>query len=118
MDEVREQIERKETLTPLKKKEIWSAVKESKFPIIMGSMSIVDASIAFSCSSFTYVWLAAFRVATFSEMSREGITRGKGTVRRAKVEQQYDEVADEIQKLQNIICSVADFQDINDEAVF
>ena len=76
MEEVREQIERKEALTPLKKKQIWSAVKESKFPIVMGAMSIAEGTIDFACSSFPYVWLSVFRVATFSEMTREGIKRG------------------------------------------
>ena len=39
-------------------------------------------------------------------------------VRRENVEQQYNEVGDEIQKLQNIICSVADFQEKSDASIF
>ena len=76
MEEVREQIERKEALTPLKKKQIWQAVKESKFPIVMGAMAIAEGTIDFACNAFPYVWLSVFRTATFFEMSREGITRG------------------------------------------
>jgi hypothetical protein len=51
-------------------------VKESRFPIVMGSLSIVEGSIDFACSSFPYMMLSVFRVATFSEMAREGIKRG------------------------------------------
>lgn len=99
MEEVREQIERKEALTPLKKQQIWEAVKESKFPIVMGAMAIAEGTIDFACNAFPYVWLSVFRTATFFEMSRVGFERGKGIVRIENVEQQYNEVADEIQKL-------------------
>ena len=76
MEEVREQIERREAMTPLKKNQIWSAVRESRFPIILGAMCLAEGSVEFACSNFPYVWINVFRVATFTEMTKEGIRRG------------------------------------------
>jgi hypothetical protein len=96
MEEVREQIERKESLSPLKKKQIWSAVKESRFPIVLGAMCVLEGTIEFACNSLPLFWINVFRVATFTQMTKEGIVRGQGLVRRDNVEEQYQEVADEI----------------------
>ena len=86
-------------MTPLSKAKLWEAIKESRFPIVMGAMSIAEGTIDFACGSMPYVWLSVFRTATFFEMSREGASRGRGNVRKEIIEEQYNEVADEIQKL-------------------
>ena len=86
MEEVREQIERKEAMTPFKKSQIWSAVRESRFPIILGAMCLAEGTVEFACSNLPMVWINAFRVATFTEMTREGINRGKGIVKRDNVD--------------------------------
>jgi hypothetical protein len=96
MQEVRNQIGRREMMTPLSKVKLWEAIKESRFPIVMGAMAIAEGSIDFACGSMPYVWLSVFRTATFFEMSREGAARGRGKVRQSIVEEQYNEVADEI----------------------
>lgn len=38
MNAVRESIEKKQEITPLKKRELWRVVKESKYPIILASL--------------------------------------------------------------------------------
>jgi hypothetical protein len=84
----------------------------------MGAMSIAEGSIDYACGSVPYVFLSVFRTATFFEMTREGTKVGKEKIKRDILEEQYNEVADEILKLQNIICSVADFQQAQDEVAF
>lgn len=66
MEEVREQIERKVSLTPFKKSQIWQAVTESRFPIILGAMALAETTVDFACSNFPYFWINVFRVATFT----------------------------------------------------
>ena len=84
----------------------------------MGAMSIAEGSIDFACGAIPYFFLSVFRTATFFEMTKSGTQQGKLKIRRDIVEEQYSEVADEILKLQNIICSVADFQQKQDEVEF
>ena len=61
----------------MKKTELWKAVKESKFPIMMGAMTLAEGTIDFACSAFPTFWISVFRGAVFYEMSKEGIRRGK-----------------------------------------
>ena len=56
-------------LTPLKKRQIWQAIKLSKFPIIMGIMTLAEGSIDFACGSIPYTWVSIFRGATFYFMT-------------------------------------------------
>jgi hypothetical protein len=62
-------------------------VRESRFPIILGAMCLAEGTVEFACSNLPYVWINAFRVATFTEMTREGIKRGKGIVKRDNVDE-------------------------------
>ena len=83
-------------LKPLRKRQIWKAIKLSKFPIIMGMMTIAEGSIDFACGSIPYTWVSIFRGAAFYFMTKEGIHRGKETVRKEIIEKRYNEVADEL----------------------
>ena len=83
-------------LTPLRKRQIWQAIKLSKFPIIMGMMTLAEGSIDFACGSIPYTWVSIFRGATFYFITKEGIHRGKDTVRKEIIEKRYNEVADEL----------------------
>jgi hypothetical protein len=42
MKSVRLEIEKKETLTPLKRREFWRVIKESKFPIFLGTLVTIE----------------------------------------------------------------------------
>ena len=86
MEEVREQIERSVALTPLEKKSVWKAVKESRFPIMMGVMAIAESTVDFTCSAYPTFWINLFRVGTFFEMSKEGIIRGTSKVKKEIIE--------------------------------
>ena len=97
---------------------LWDAIKESKFAIMMGVMTIAEGVVDFSCRAFPNMWINIFRVAVFSGMTNEGIKRGVGIVRKEKVEEQYQEVADELLKLQNLICTISDFQEKREEEQF
>ena len=67
-------------LTPLKKREIWEAIKESKFPIIMGVQAMTDFSINVACVTDT-VWINVFQTAVRAKMMQEGLDRGISEVR-------------------------------------
>ena len=81
LEEVREAIIQKDKITPLDKREIWAAIKESKFPIIMGIMAVADGSIDFACGAANYAFVNVFRVGFMSKMTQEGIIRGTDIVR-------------------------------------
>ena len=98
-------------MKPVKKRLLWRAIKESRIPIMMGIMTMCEASIEFACSAYPTLWINLFRIGAFYGMSKEGLQRGINVVRQDNIEKQYNEVADELQKLQNIICTVADFQE-------
>ena len=66
---------------------------------MMGTMAITESVVDFSCSSYPTFWINAFRVGTFFEMSKEGILRGTTKVKKELIEDQYNEVADQLQKL-------------------
>ena len=85
LEEVRDLIEQQENMRPVKKQELWKAVKESKFPIIMGAMAIVEGTIDFSCAAWPTFWLASFRTAVFSEMAKEGMRRGTTNLREERI---------------------------------
>ena len=76
----------------------------------MGAMTISEGTIDLACGVWPKFWLAVFRVGVFSEMTKEGMIRGTSNLREERIARQYNEVADELVKLQNIICSVTDFQ--------
>ena len=78
---------------------------------MMGIMTITEVSIDMACSAYPTMWVNIFRLAAYYGMTKEGLQRGVNVVRQDNVEKQYNEVADELQKLQNIICTVADFQE-------
>jgi len=81
LEEVREAIITKDKITPLKKREIWLAIKESKFPIIMGIMAAADGSIDFACNAANYAMVNVFRTGFMGKMTQEGIIRGTDIVR-------------------------------------
>ena len=87
MEEVRDQIMRREMMSPLSKANLWKAVQESRFPIVMGAMSIAEGTVDFACGSIPYTFLSIFRTATFFEMTREGTKVGKLKIRRDIVEE-------------------------------
>mmetsp|Transcript_16500 Transcript_16500/g.28021 ORF Transcript_16500/g.28021 Transcript_16500/m.28021 type:complete len:139 (+) Transcript_16500:948-1364(+) len=105
-------------MSPVKKRKVWKAIKESKIPIILGLLTAFEASVDLACSSTPFLLLNTLRIGVFYEMSKDGFLRGISNVREEQIEEQYNEVADEILKLQQIICSVADYQERQDEEKF
>ena len=70
----------------------------------MGVMAVAEVGIDLACSNLPIVALNTLRSVIYVEVTKEGVQRGTNMVKRDMVEQQYNEVADELQKLQNIIC--------------
>jgi hypothetical protein len=50
-------------------------------------MCLAEGTVEFACSNLPYVWINVFRVATFTEMTRVGIKRGKGMVKLDNVDE-------------------------------
>ena len=75
----------------------------------MGVMTIAEGTIDFACRSIPYVWVSVFRGAAFYFMTKEGVEKGKDTVMNELVEKRYNEIADELVSIQQLICSVAEF---------
>ena len=86
MEEVYDCIEKRESMTKMKKRDVWKAVKSSKFPLIMGALTVAEGTIDFACASFPTMWIAVFRGAVFVEMTKEGVRQGKKSVRLDNIE--------------------------------
>ena len=84
----------------MKKREIWKAVKNSRIPIMIGLLTVFELSVDVACSNAPWALLNSIRVGIFYEMSKEGVTQGMKGIRSDKVEQAYNEIQDEIIKLQ------------------
>lgn len=45
MEKVKEEIQKKQSLTPMKKKELWRVIRESKFPIMLGMLVTIEGAV-------------------------------------------------------------------------
>ena len=109
MAQVLEEIEGKQSLTKLKKREMWKVIKESKFPIMLGVLVTVEGTIEVCAGAYNLSVISYLRTGIYIKMTQEGLKRGADVVKKQKIQRQYEEVADELANLQNIICSVAEF---------
>ena len=110
MARVRKEIENKQSLTKLKKREIWRVIKESKFPIMLGILVTVEGTIEVCAGALQLSAISYLRTGIYIKMTQEGLKRGATVVKNDKSQKQYQEVADELQNLKSIICSVADLE--------
>lgn len=110
MGRVRKEIENKQSLTKLKKREIWRVIKESKFPIMLGVLVTVEGTIEVCAGALQLSAISYLRTGIYIKMTQEGLKRGATVVKNDKTQKQYQEVADELQNLKSIICSVADLE--------
>lgn len=78
---------------------------------MIGIMTIAEGTIDLACGNMPTFFLNLFRVGVFYGMTNEGVKRGMNIARKDNIEAQYQEVADELLKLQNIICTVSDFKE-------
>lgn len=84
---VKENIESKQLLSPLKKSETWKVIKESKFPILLGILVTAEGLIE-GCSGFVNLSATSFfRTAIYIKMTQEAITKGIDVVKREKIKQ-------------------------------
>lgn len=110
MARVRKEIETKQSLTPLKKREIWKVIKESKFPIMLGVLVTIEGTIEVCAGALQLSAISYLRTGIYIKMTQEGLKRGATVVKNDKIQKQYQEVAEELQNLKSIICSVADLE--------
>ena len=60
-------------MTPLKKREYWKFVKESKFPILLSLTALGAYGIELSHGGFSMGTVSALRTGIFAKMAGEGI---------------------------------------------
>jgi hypothetical protein len=70
---------------------------------VEGFLEVCAGGIQLSMISF-------LRTGIYVKMTQEGLKRGADVVKNEKIQRQYREVAEELQSLKNIICSVAEYQ--------
>jgi hypothetical protein len=86
-------------MTPLKKREVWKTVVDSKFAIWLGALISAEAVI-FSCRGMLIQGsIDLLRTGIYTKLSVDGIRAGKNVLRNNKTQRQYNEVSDEIQNL-------------------
>lgn len=96
MKKVKEEIEQKQSITPLKKKELWKVIKESRFAIILGISVTVEGFFELAAGAVPLSIISYLRTGIYYAMAREGYKRGADIVKRDKVQRQYKEIYDEI----------------------
>lgn len=110
MEAVREELVKKQAVTPLQKKELWKVIRESKFPIMLGALVTIEGFIEGCAGALQLSTISFLRTGIYIKMTQEGLKRGADVVKNEKIQRQYREVADELQSLKSIICSVAEYQ--------
>ena len=121
MKKVREEIEQKQSITPLKKKELWKVIKESRFAIVLGMLVTVEGFFELASGAVPLSIVSYLRTGIYYAMAREGYQRGADIVKKDKVQRQYKEVSDELQYLRSIILEANDNKEsqegINDKLI-
>ena len=110
MYRVLQEIENKQSITKLKKREMWRVIKESKFPIMLGVLVTLEGGLEFFHGKRLMPTLMFLRGGIFVKMTQDGLKRGATIVKNDKTQKQYQEVADEIENLKGIISSVANLE--------
>ena len=103
MKKVKEEIEQKQSITPLKKQELWKVIKESRFPIVLGVLVTAEGFFEVATGAVPLGAISYLRTGIYYAMAREGYKRGADIVKRDKVQRQYKEISDELQNLRAII---------------
>ena len=52
MKQVKKEIENSQTLTPLKKREMWKVIKETRFPIFLGLLVTIEGFLEVCSGAF------------------------------------------------------------------
>ena len=111
MKKVKEEIEKKQSITPLKKKELWKVIKESRFAIVLGMLVTVEGFFVLASGAVPLGIVSYLRTGIYYAMTREGYQRGADIVKKDKVQRQYKEVSDELQYLRSIILEANENKD-------
>ena len=86
MKAVKEEIEQKQSLTPLKKKELWKVIKESRFAIMLGVLVSVDGFFELGAGAIPLGFLSYLRTGLYFAMTKEGIKKGTEIVKKDKIQ--------------------------------
>lgn len=115
MAKVKEEIEKKQSLSSIGKKNFWKIIKASRFPIILGLLVTYEGFFEVFSGQANVSVVSFARTGIFSQVAKNDMKRGKSTVIQQKIEQQYNEVAKELKKLQDILVNYRPEEDENRE---
>lgn len=76
MKAVKQEIEQKQSITPLKKRELWKVIKESRFAIILGVLVTVEGFFELAAGAIPLSSLSYLRTGIYVAMTQEGLQRG------------------------------------------
>lgn len=93
----------------MQKSELWRVIQESRFSIFLGIMVTIEGAIEICAGGPQLAVMSFLRTGIFMKMTQENLKRGTNIVKNDKIQRQYDEVADELENLKSIICSVAEY---------
>ena len=85
MKAVKEEIEKKQSITPLKKKELWKVIKESRFAIVLGMLVTAEGFFELASGAVPLSIISYLRTGIYYAMAKEGYNRGAEIVKRDKV---------------------------------
>lgn len=107
-------IETNQSMTPLKKREVWRSIRESKFVIFLGILVAADTSVIFGIyRNLIKGPIFAARTLIYAKMTQDGMKRGNDAIRKGNILKLYDEVTNEITKLQHMLAYAQEYESID-----
>lgn len=69
MKQVKIEIENSQTLTPLKKREMWKVIKETRFPIFLGLLVSIEGFLEVCSGAFQLSTISLLRTGVYIKMT-------------------------------------------------
>ena len=85
MAEVRNLLMKKQSITPLQKRELWKVIRESKFPIFLGVLVTVEGFLELCGGGIQLSMVSFLRTGIYIKMTQEGLKRGADVVKNEKI---------------------------------
>ena len=79
------EIQTSQSLTPLKKRELWKVIKETKFPIMLGMLVAIEGTLEFCAGALQLSTVSLLRGGVYVKMTQEGLKRGADVVKNDKI---------------------------------
>ena len=81
LNRVKEEIEKKEQMTPLNRKNFWRIIKKSRFPVFLGILVTFEGTMELVTGQAIVSWISFFRTGIFYAVTTEEMNKGGVVVR-------------------------------------